>query len=341
MTNSITQLILTLIGHLGLMVAAAFFILNLGAGLKRYTGGHPVVERVILIFLFGGLAILGNYGTDPVYDAFANLRAMAVVTGGLLGGPWVGVGAGVLAGGHRFLIDIWGFTSAPCGLATLLEGTVAGLLAWRFGPRVLHWKVAAPLAATGEALHMGLVLLMARPFPEALSLVQLIAAPMVLVNSVGAGFFVELIKTLFRERESRESRQVQQILEIANMTVGYLRSGLGAGSAKNTAEIIFDHVDVAAVAITNTTHVLAHVGSGSDHHIPGDPVKTGSTHQVLEGGQGMFVHRRSEIACPHASCPFSHGIVVPLKKGDQIVGSLKFYGTREHPLDNVHFQTAK
>ena len=341
MELSITQLILTLIGHLGLMVASAFVVLNLGAGLKRYTGGHPVVEKVILILMFGGLAILGNYGTDPVYDAFANLRAMAVVTAGLIGGPIVGIGAGVLAGGHRFLIDIWGFTSAPCGLATLLEGGVAGFLSWRFGPRVLHWKVAAPLAAAGESMHMGLVLLMAKPFPEAFALVKLIAAPMIVVNAMGAGVFVELIKVLLRERESRESRQVQQILEIVNMTVGYLRSGLGAGSAKNTAEIIFAHVDVAAVAITNTTHVLSHVGLGSDHHIPGDPVKTGSTHEVLEHGEGRFLHRRRDIACPNENCPFNHGIIVPLKKGDEIVGSLKFYGTREHPLDKVHFQTAK
>jgi len=338
---SITHLLITLVEHLGLTVAAAFLILNMGAAGKTFLGKHPWVEKAVLTGFFGLFAILGNYGFDPVHDAFANLRAMAVVTGGLFGGPWVGLGAGLIAGGHRFLIDIGGFSSAPCATATLLEGVTAGLLAGWYGSRVMNWKVAFGLGVAGESMHMGLVLLFAKPFPEAVALVQLIAVPMILVNSVGAAFFVELIKGLFRERERRESRQVQQILEIANLTVGYLRAGLGAGSAKKTAEIIFRQVDVAAVAITDTTHVLAHMGAGADHHIAGEPIRTAATRMVLDDGLPLFRHTRREIACPHQGCPFHHGIIVPLKKGADIVGTLKFYGTREKPLDKVHFQTAR
>ncbi|BCS94558.1 transcriptional regulator [Desulfoluna limicola] len=341
MDVSIAHLLITLIEHLGLTVAAAFLILNMGAAGKTFLGKHPWVEKAVLTVFFGLFAILGNYGFGPVHDAFANLRAMAVVTGGLFGGPWVGIGAGVIAGGHRFLIDIGGFTSAPCATATLIEGVAAGLLAGWYGSRVMNWKVAFGLGVAGESMHMGLVLLFAKPFPEAVDLVQLIAVPMILVNSVGAAFFVELIKGLFREREQRESRQVQQILGIANLTVGYLRSGLGAGSAKKTAEIIFRYVDVAAVAITDTTHVLAHMGEGADHHIVGEPIRTAATRMVLDDGLPLFRHTRREIACPQAICPFHHGIIVPLKKGDTIVGTLKFYGTRAKPLDRVHFQTVK
>jgi two-component system sensor histidine kinase LytS len=322
-------------------VAAAFLILTMGAAGKTFLGKHPWVEKAVLTVFFGLFAILGNYGFGPVHDAFANLRAMAVVTGGLFGGPWVGIGSGLIAGGHRFLIDIGGFTSAPCATATLIEGVAAGLLAGRYGSRVMNWRVAFGVGVAGESLHMGLVLLFAKPFAEALALVQLISVPMILVNSVGAAFFVELIKGLFRERERRESRQVQQILGIANLTVGYLRSGLDAGSAKETVEIIHRHVDVAAVAITDTIHVLAHDGEGADHHIAGQPIRTAATRMVLDDGLPLFRHTRREIACPHKGCTFRQGIIVPLKKGDTIVGTLKLYGTREKPLDKVHFQTAR
>ncbi len=36
--------------------------------------------------------------------------------------------SGLIAGGHRFLIDIGGFTAFSCGLSTFTEGIMAGFL---------------------------------------------------------------------------------------------------------------------------------------------------------------------------------------------------------------------
>lgn len=48
------------------------------------------------------------------------------MAGGILFGPWVGIATGVIAGLHRFLIDVHGVTSVPCLVTSIIAGIVAG-----------------------------------------------------------------------------------------------------------------------------------------------------------------------------------------------------------------------
>ncbi|WP_419785995.1 LytS/YhcK type 5TM receptor domain-containing protein [Pseudodesulfovibrio sp.] len=335
-------IILVLAERLGLIIAAVFLLLTF-TPVER-VGLDPSTSRYrtpLLTIFFGLFGILGTYTGNSVFQSVANLRAMAVITGGLFGGPVVGIGAGLIAGGHRILFDLNGFSAYPCGLATFAEGLAAGLIAWRYGHEGLTWKVAAPLALIGESLHMGLVLLLSRPFSEAVELVKLIAPPMIFVNTLAVVILVELINVFFQSRERRDSLQAQQILDIANMTVSHLRSGLDQDSALQTALIIHERVHTAAVAITDTRNVLAHVGAGSDHHLPGLPIHTQATHRVLETGQPRYITNRSAIGCDVPSCPNTSAMIVPLKKAGQIVGTLKFYGSKDCQLNKTLFELCK
>lgn len=338
---TIGVLLFSLVERFGLIIAAAFLLLHFNPvrqmGLK-----HPGrASRIFQILLFGAFGIMGTYSGNMVFNSVANLRAMSVVPGGLFGGPVVGIFAGLLAGGHRILIDIGGFSAIPCGLATIIEGAVAGLLATKLGEKRLDWRYASAIAFAGETLHMVLILIISRPLESAVELVQLIALPMILVNTIGAGLFVQTIKLLSRYREKSESSTAHDILSIANHTVGYLRTGLNPEAARATARIIYDRVGVAAVAITDTDNVLAHVGEGADHHLPGRAIRTQSTRDVIHTGQPVFQRRAADIGCDHKYCPFRSGIIVPLMKGGRIVGTLKFYGSRTATLDEVRFELAK
>lgn len=333
-------LLITLVERFGLMLTAAFVIMALGSA--RNIDLRPVNRKntLLLTLLFGGMGILGTYTGDSVHLSVANLRAMSVITGGLVGGPVVGAGAGFIAGLHRNLIDLSGFSALPCGLATFIEGTVAGLLATRLNDP-LHWRPAALLAFCGEVFHMGLVLLLSRPFPEAVSLVKLIALPMIAVNTIGAALFMQTLVVLSHYREKTASSQAQQILAIAGKTVGHLRRGLSRETAQAVAELIFDRVRVAAVAVTDTTRVLAHVGEGDDHHLPGERIMTASTREVVDTGVPIFHRSADAIGCGTPGCPFRSAVIVPLRKGGQIVGTLKFYGVRGNDLDAVRYEVAK
>lgn len=337
----IAELLTTLTAHVSLMVAAAFVLLTLQP-VRRLGFRQGVFGRMFLILFFGGIGILGTYGGGEVGESFANLRAMGVVTAGLFGGPVVGAGAGLIAGSHRILIDIGGFSAVPCGLATLTEGVAAGWIAREFlRENALNWRPAVLLAATGEALHMGLVLLFSRPFPAAVHLVSIIALPMIVSNAVGTGLFVHLIRTLARARETEHSHHAETILDIANRTVNHLREGLTQVSAAETAQILYDRLPVGAVAITDTRRVLAHVGAGHDHHLPGEPIRTRFTREVMEKGTPLFRNGHDAIGCPVSHCPFTSALVVPLKKKNTIVGTLKLYGTRSHKLRPADTEIAK
>lgn len=335
------EIILILAERFGLMVGVVLLFLTImPVRHMQFTGGSSRLRTVLVTVLFGLLGILGTYTGNAVFDSVANLRAMVVISGGLFGGPVVGIGAGLIAGVHRIAFDLHGFSAYPCGIATALEGFAAGMVAWRYGAAALNWRAASVLALAGEAMHMGLLLLMSKPFPEAWELVKLIAPPMLLVNAFGAALFVEVINLFSRDRDRRESLHAQIILDIANMAVSYLRMGLSPETAAATAEIIFTRVGVAAVAITDTRDVLAHVGAGADHHLPGREIRTTATREVVRTGRPTFLHSAEAIGCNQADCPMTSAIIVPLKKNDEIVGTLKFYGSRERPLNATLFEVA-
>jgi two-component system sensor histidine kinase LytS len=338
---SIYLLITTLIKHVGLLVAGAFILLTISPVQRLNFNKDSRFHSLFLIFFFGLFGILGTYSGNAIFNSIANLRAMAVITAGLYGGPRVGLGAGLIAGAHRFIIDPWGFSALPCAIATIFEGVFSGHVHTRLKERSMDWRIAMVLAVIGEGIHMVFVLTLSRPYPDALALVQLISLPMIVGNAMGAGLFVHLINTVYAFREKRDSNQAQKIFAIAGDTVIHLRDGLNMDTALATARIIFEKLSVAAVAITDEAHVLAHVGQGDDHHLAGREIRTGATKKVIETGAPIFHKKRSRIQCNEPSCPFCSAIIVPLKKGGNIVGTLKFYGTRTNSLDRIQFEIAR
>ena len=337
---TITELLITLFENFGIIAAAAFLLLSWGAFRKLVLKETTLKDKFVLILFFGTFGILGTYVGVPVEGAIANLRAMAVITAGLFGGPVVGIGAGLISGGHMILIDIGGFACIPSGLSTFLEGMAAGLISARLKEKesILNWRLAVLIGLVGESLHMLMVLALARPFENALHLVQIISFPMILLNSIGAGLFVEIIRVVLKGREKIASIQAQKALNIANLTVSHLRSGLDLKTAGATAQIIFDHISVAAVSITDIDRILAFIGAGEDHHKAGQKIQIRSTQVVVETGKPLFIKKKSRIGCNLADCPLQSAIIVPLKKSGNTIGALKLYGDKKIPLDRIDFQ---
>jgi two-component system, LytTR family, sensor histidine kinase LytS len=337
---TVIHLFIDLAENFGLIVGAAFLLLSWSAFQKILFKQSDEAEKLLLIIFFGTFGVIGTYAGVPVHNAIANLRAIGVIAGGLFGGPLVGAGAGLIAGGHRFLIDINGFTSLPCGLSTFLEGVAAGLISTRLKDNILNPKAAVLIGIIGESAHMLITLALARPYAEAWVLVKVVAIPMITLNAVGAGLFVQIIRFVLKDREKIRSIQAQKALNIANRTVSHLRFGLTPESAAATAQIIYDNISVAAVSVTNNTHVLTFIGAGNDHHQAGQEIKTKSTCEVLETGTPVFLKSGNKIGCTKTGCPLKAAIIIPLRKGGEVIGTLKLYGDKKMRLNTIDFQIA-
>ncbi|MBW1820983.1 MAG: histidine kinase [Deltaproteobacteria bacterium] len=163
---------------------------------------------------------------------------------------------------------------------------------------------------------------------------------MILLNSLGAGLFVEIIRVVLKDRTRRASIQAQKALNIANKTVGHLRSGLNLDTAHITAQIIFDNISAAAVSITDDHRILAFIGAGEDHHKAGQKIQTRSTKVVVETDKPLFIKNKNKIGCNVKGCPLQSAIIVPLKKSGNIVGALKLYGDKDVFLSDTDLQIA-
>ncbi|HAR94353.1 MAG TPA: stage II sporulation protein E [Deltaproteobacteria bacterium] len=174
--------------------------------------------RIVTILLFGALSIFGTYGgitleTGAIAHirhlgpagAIANIRDLGPIVAGLVGGPIIGLGAGLIGGVHRYLLG--GFLAVPCAIATVLAGLIGGLVySLRKGnfPRI--WQVML-LALGTELMHIGLVLLISKPFDDVLAVVQEVTVPMVVANVIGAGIFAFIICNEIGERNTSADKE--------------------------------------------------------------------------------------------------------------------------------------
>ena len=119
--------------------------------------------------------------------------------------------------------------------------------------------------------------------------------------------------------------QSQRILDIANVSLSYMRQGLTPVTAQEVCRLTLQRTEADAVAITDRDTVLGFAGEGEDHHTVGGPIITRATVEVLETGEHRVLVTREEIGCPKRDCPLRAAIVVPLEVRGAPVGTLKFY----------------
>jgi two-component system, LytTR family, sensor histidine kinase LytS len=321
------------------MVATTAFILSQTTVFQRLVNRRSdFLDHLKLVFLFGLLGIVGTYTGIPIQDALANSRVIGVMVAGLLGGPMVGATVGLIAGLHRYFLG--GFTAFACAIASIAEGILGGMVSRLYRDRSIPWHVALLAGLAGEILQMGIILATAKPFTAALQLVETIGVPMIVVNSIGIAVFMLIVKSADEQNKRIGAVQAQKALDIATQTLPYLRKGLTLHSATEAARIMYHMNDYAAVSLTDTHTILAHVGDGSDHHIPGASHLTAATQHALETGSIQIAENKEAIGCGHYSCQLGSAVIVPLHRGSRIIGTLKLYHSVENQISPLDLQLA-
>ncbi len=330
-----------LTNRLGIIIILAFLLSKIKVFKRLVTKKNiTLVDKINMSILFGLLGILGTYSGIKVNGAIANSRVIGVFVAGWLGGPLVGLLSGIIAGLHRWAIDIGGFTAFACSLSTIAEGLLAGYSSKRFKNIKTDWLGALIMGAYAEIIQMIIILIFARPFNEALNLVKIIWFPMVFVNSIGIGIFVGITQQIFQEQEKIAAEKAQLILNIANKTLPYLRKGFNIQNARLAAQIIYDMAELEAVAITDEEKILCHIGRGSDHHKSGNIAMTDITREVMSTGKYQIAHNKNDIGCKSHNCSLHTAVIVPLKERERVIGTLKLYGGESPGISNLDIQLA-
>jgi len=298
-------------------------------------------DKVYLYFFFSAISIMGTYLGLPVQDAIANTRAIGPVLAGLIGGPLLGTAVGFTSGLHRF--SYGGFSAFSCGLSTTIEGTMAGivhlyLIKKHRSESIFDPRIAFAVAFVGEVIHMAITPVFSRPYADAVELVKVVAIPMTVSCSVGAALFVSIIRDQKNTYDRIAAVSSGKAFQIAQRSLNILSRGINQQTATDLAKIIHEETGVGAVAITDKEKVMAFIGCGSDHHLPGSFIASPLTKQAIYENKVIFIDGiDNQYVCPLSeTCPLNSVLVVPLQIDDEVIGTIKLYEPRNTRFLNIN-----
>lgn len=299
-------------------------------------------HKLLCYVTFSIFCILGTYFGLHIEDSIANTRAIGAVMGGLLGGPLVGGLVGLTGGLHRY--SMGGMTALSCMISTFVEGLLGGLVhsfLIKRGrtDRVFNPFTAGAVTCVAELLQMVIILLIARPFESALHLVQSIAAPMMVTNTVGAALFMRILLDKRAMFEKYTSAFSATALKVAASTEGILRQGFNEENSMKVAQVLYQELDIGAVAITDRERLLAFTGAGDDHHLPGRPISSVWTQRAIETGEVVYADGNEvPYRCSlHPQCKLGSTLVIPLRGENQrVVGTIKLYEAKNRLFSSIN-----
>lgn len=317
-------LIRELAQNVSIIGLAAFLTTRVPAIKNAFTfSRYRLKDKLILLIIFGAFSAVGNWMGIPVLGSMANTRIVGPIAGGLLGGPLVGIGAGLLGAIPRYFMG--GFTMWASVIANVIAGCISGWVYVRFGPQRVNLRIAAITAFLCESILKILVLTLSHPFERAWELEKIIAAPTMTSNTLAVVFFVYIVRDIFKEQEKAQAASVQQAIRMLQTTSGFMQSGLNEETAGKVAQIIYHETKAAAVAITDLNRVLAFVGIGSDHHKIGAPIVTAATKIMMQNKSTVIFNDKNDIGCPNPDCKLTAVIDVPLYVSSKLAGSIKLF----------------
>ncbi len=278
----------------------------------------------------------------PVEDQhlIVSMSLVAIVIAGLLGGPILGFGAGVITGIHLL------FLGGVGGLANALVNPITGLLAGLTARFFSNERVISPLKALfigvfPPVLHMQLLLIIYTDRLDMITLVNTIGLPLVLSNSAAIAIFTAMIGIVLREQENEAALASKQALTIAKEALPFLKKDSPFDVANGLANLLYSRLRLAAVSITDQKEVLAHKGLGDDHHHFGDLITARLAQKAINSKKIQVTHEKSDLMCTHKKCSLEAAIFIPIIEDDHVTYLITFYFRKEEHISPVEMMMAQ
>ena len=331
------QFISHLISNIGCSAIIAFFFIRIDkANIIIKSNAKTKKDIIALSFFFSLLSISGTYIGLNFNGAILNTRNVGVIAGGILGGPYVAIITGLVAGIHRAFVNLGRETAIPCAIATITGGFLTAYV-HRFIKSKDKIFFGFFLACVVENLSMGLILIILKDKILAQNIVVNFYVPMVFMNSIGSSVLILLVEDIIQKSELIAGRQAKLALEIANKTLPHFRE---TENLSEVCKIIAEDLGAKATVITNKKEIIAGFSFDKDEIKKAD-IKSNNTRKVLKTGEAMLVIKEDDEIIedfldisPHIkSC-----IILPLKEKNDISGTLKiFFDTAEKITDKNRY----
>ena len=228
-TNIATNIALLLLLAL-LLTKIPFFreiLLYDGRGTEETEKGRIWKRQLITGLIFGAFCIISDRIGIQVKGALPNARVIGILSSGFLGGPFAGMMTAVIAAVHRYLIFPERISTTAWVISALLQGVMAAVIGFRFSDRKYYnnWFLSGVTFAA-EFLHIILILVLTRPYTEAVSIVMNVIIPMTVMNSIGMVLFFNIFRSIFNEADLKAASMVSLAFRTAERCTPWLEGGL-------------------------------------------------------------------------------------------------------------------
>lgn len=350
------SLTITLFERLGLLLIIAFVMTRTPGFKSLLYRKYSVKMSLVHTFVFGlfgiastmiGIVIKEDGAVSqtliifPVEDhhLIVSMSLVAIVIAGLLGGPLLGFGAGVITGIHLFLLG--GVGAVANAFINPLTGLLAGLTARFFSnERVISPFKALFIGVFPPILHMQLLLLLYIDYFNIIEIVNTIGLPLVLTNSSAIAIFTAMIGIVLQEQENEAALASKQAFAIAKEALPFLKKDSEIEVAKGLAELLYHRLRIAAVSISNEQTILAHKGIGEDHHKQGDTTVSIGALKAINTKQLQICTLKSELKCSEKHCQLEAAIFIPIIEDEQVTYLITFYFRKAEHISQVELMMA-
>lgn len=204
---AVLHYLLVLIEKTCVIIVIAYIVSRISYFQEILDGEFTWTNMAVVSIIFGAISIFGTYSGLDVFGAVANVRDLGPMIAGLVGGPIVGVGAGLIGGLYRFFF-LGGPTTLSCSIATILAGLFGGIIYLANGRKFIGVLGAVIFAVLMEGFHMLLALLIVEPYPLAVSIVSELSIPMIFANALGILVFSFIISNLLKEKQTTKEKNM-------------------------------------------------------------------------------------------------------------------------------------
>lgn len=292
---------------------------------------YKLKDLFIISLIFTALAILGTYNGINVQGSLANTRIIAIVSGGVLFGPLVGITSGIISGFHRYITDIGGITAFPCFISSIFAGLLSGFFYKKISSKY-KWIYGIACGVISESFSMCLIYLLSKPHNIAIGIIKKIYIPMI-VGQISIGFLISIVDAIKKEKEEVAAMQSKLALDIANKTLPYFRS-INEKSLEKICRIIRDKIKSDAVSITDRNEVLAYVGVGEEAFKSPHTEISNITKCSIRENKILNIQVKEEESSISEKVNLKTAMIIPLIDSKGVIGTLKIYYTKKYDMSH-------